>query len=72
MDPRFPRTFTSTPLESKYWLRAETGIPLRAAERRLRKLPRYRGLYDAEDLISLRDEVLEEGPRPAKRWPLSH
>ena len=31
----FPRTFTSNLTESKHWLRAETGIPLRDAERKL-------------------------------------
>lgn len=53
----FPRTFTSNLVESKHWLRAETGIPLRDAERRLRKLPRYQGLFDTEDLIELRDGI---------------
>ena len=53
----FPRTFTSNLTESKHWLRAETGILLKEAERKLRKLPRYQGLFDPEDLISLRDEI---------------
>ena len=56
-DTRFPRTFTSNLTESKHWLRAETGILLKDAERKLRKLPRYKGLFDPEDLISLRDEI---------------
>lgn len=54
----FPRTFTSNLTESKHWLRAETGIPLKEAEKKLLKtLPRYKGLFDPEDLIGLRDEI---------------
>ena len=56
-DTRFPRTFTSNLVESKHWLRAETGIFLKEAERKLKKLPRYKGLFDPEDLIELRDEI---------------
>ena len=56
-DPRFPRTFTSNLVESKHWLRAETGILLKEAERKLKKLPRYKGLFDPGDLIGLRDEI---------------
>ena len=54
----FPRTFTSDLTESKHWLRAETGISLKEAERKLnKKLPRYQGLFDPQDLIELRDEI---------------
>ena len=53
----FPRTFTSNLVESKHWLLAETGIPLKEAEKKLKKLPRYKELFDPEDLISLRDEI---------------
>lgn len=53
----FPRIFTSNLTESKHWLRAETGILLKDAERKLKKLPRYKGLFDPEDLIELRDEI---------------
>ena len=56
-DPRFPRTFTSNLVESKHWLRAETGILLKEAERKLKKLPRDKGLFDPEDLIELRDDI---------------
>ena len=54
----FPRTFTSNLTESKHWLRVETGISLKEAERKLnKKLPRYQGLFDPQDLIELRDEI---------------